>query len=61
MAALNMTATSSASSGAVRFPVEYGRSGYNNKPDDDDDDKSRASFSGAPRFPVAYGRSGYNK
>jgi hypothetical protein len=33
---------------ATRFPVEYGRSGYNNKPDADDEPKNQ-------------GRSGYNK
>ena len=31
-----------------QFPVHYGRSGYNNKPDEDDDTKDK-------------GRSGYNK
>ena len=39
----------SANSAAVRFPCEYGRSGYNNKPNEDDDDSK------------CQGRSGYNK
>ncbi len=32
----------------AKFPVAYGRSGYNNKPDEDDETKDQ-------------GRSGYNK
>jgi len=34
----------------TRCPVEYGRSGYNNKPDEDDDESKKNQ-----------GRSGYNK
>ncbi|KLU89947.1 hypothetical protein MAPG_08914 [Magnaporthiopsis poae ATCC 64411] len=36
---------------ATRNPVVYGRSGYNNKPDEDDEQKPMVNF----------GRSGYNK
>jgi len=46
MAAM-MTTTFTA---AVRFPCEYGRSGYNNKPNGEDDDEGKNQ-----------GRSGYNK
>jgi len=36
-------------SATVRFPVEFGRSGYNSKPNEDDDETKNQ------------GRSGYNK
>ncbi|ERS95151.1 hypothetical protein HMPREF1624_08361 [Sporothrix schenckii ATCC 58251] len=37
-----------ANSAIMTLPVEYGRSGYNGKPDDEDETKDK-------------GRSGYNK